>query len=217
MSNHKEGNSATEFLIAEFNALQDRATSLEQGKSNRVNFFLVVAAAVGAGFANFIANQSFQTYHSIIIVLTALPLLVLGIFTLQQSIDDSISIVAFYRRAGRIRLWFVEHDVTIAPYVAFHYGDDRPRVYVPFLGFRGGEAVVLVINTVLFCTITVALLSPVSWTIAIIEIVVALFLGWFLQVMYVRVKLQRAEKKVKNAINFPSKEMVTRIKSVSNQ
>jgi hypothetical protein len=216
MSNSKQDSGVTEFLIAEFNALQERAISLEQRKSNRVNFFLVVTAAVVAGSANLIDNMGFQAYRSAAVALAAFSLLVLGTLTLQQCIDDSVSIVAFYRRAGRIRLWFVECDVKIEPYVAFHYGDDRPRMYVSYLAFRGGEAAILVTNVVLFCAIIIALFAPASWSIALIEIIIASLLAWFLQVAYVRGRLQRAEE-IQEAVHFPHESMVERVTSVSNQ
>jgi undecaprenyl pyrophosphate phosphatase UppP len=216
VSDSKES-AVTEFLIAEFNALQDRAIGLEQRKSSRINFFLVVTAAAVAGLANLIDNPIFQIYHPAIVALAAIPLLVLGVFTLNQCVDDSVSIVAYYRRAGRIRLWFVQHNVEIEPYVAFHYGDDRPRVYLPYVSVRGGEAVVLVINVALFCAMVVALLAPASWPIAMIEIVVTALLAWFLQVTYLRKKLQRAEKKVTADVHFPHEKMKERIKFTANQ
>ena len=208
------GDSITDFLIAEYNALQDRAISLQQARSSRINFFLVVVAAVGAGSANLVGSQGFhisQYQYLPVIGLVAFSLLTLGFFTLQQSIDDSVAIVIMYRRAGRIRLWFVEQDTTIAPYVAFHCGDDHPRMFAPYLAWRGAEAAVLVINTVLLCAVTLSLVPPVSWLMAAVEIVAATVVGWFLQTGYVRLRLWRAEQRAEGTVHFPSAEMAERI------
>jgi len=207
-----------DFLVAEYNALQDRAISLQQARSSRVNFFLVVVAAVGAGSANLIGNQGFQAsqyQYFPVIALAAFSLLALGFLTLQQSVDDSAAIVIMYRRAGRIRLWFVEQDTTIAPYVAFQYGDDHPRMFVPYLAWRGAEGAVLVINTVLLCTIALSLFPPASWLMAMMEMVAATVAGWFLQVGYVRLRLRRAERSVEGNVHFPFEEMAERIKPAS--
>jgi hypothetical protein len=219
MPHHGRSDSIADFLIAEYNALQDRAISLQQTRSTRVNFFLVVVAAVVAGSANLVGSQGFQVIqyqYLSVIALVALSLLTLGFFTLQQCVDESVAIVVMYRRAGRIRLWFVEQDAIVAPYVAFHYGDDHPRMSVPHLAWRGAEAVVLVINTVLLCVVSLSLISPTSWLMVAVEIAVATVVGWFLQTGYVRVRLRRAEKQAKGDVHFPAEEMAERISPASD-
>src|SRR4051794_40397012 len=127
--------SSADFLLAEFETLQNRAISIEQNKSNRINFLLIIAAALIAGIGQIVGNSILQPYQSTVVFIAAVTLLLLGIFTLKHSVDDSVAIVILFRRAGRIRLWFVEQDNPIGQYVAFEYGDDRPRMDSPYLAF----------------------------------------------------------------------------------
>lgn len=198
---------SAEFLLAEFNSLQNRAIGLENNKSNRVNFMLVLAAPALAGMGQIISISALQPHLGKIVFFIALVVVVLGLSTLQHNIDDSGATVILFRRAGRIRLWFVEQNKQIAEYVAFQYGDDRPKMDTPFLGYRGGEAIILVINTVAFCCIAVIVLSPLTWDIALIEIFIAALVSWFAQTYYIHKALKKAEKISAGSIRFPYARM----------
>ncbi|MCG2783723.1 MAG: hypothetical protein L6461_01310 [Anaerolineae bacterium] len=198
---------SADFLLSEFNSLQDRAIGLEGNKSNRVNFMLILAAASLAGIGQSLSIVTLQTYLTSIIFFVALVILVLGLFTLQHNIDDSGAIVILFRRAARIRLWFVKQNKEIAGYVAFQYGDDRPKMDVPFLAFRGGEAVILVINTVALCAIVVVLSLPATWVIALAEIFVTAIIFWLAQNYYIHKALQKGEKMSAKSIRYPYAKM----------
>ena len=206
-----------DFLIAEYNALQESAVSRDQVKSSRVNFFMVVVAAVSAGIAQVLTNPTLSSYHLIVVSAVGIILFLLGFVTLRHNIDDSVAIVIYYRRAGRIRLWFVEKDKRIEPYVPFEYADDKPRMDMPYLGFRGGEAVILITNTIAFCAFALAMLKPETEMIAIIEAIVISVLVWYFQVFYFHRTLKNAEKKVAGSIKFPFDKSAERIKKKSSK
>ncbi len=201
---------AAEFLLAEFNALQNRAVALANNQLSRVNFLLILVAATLAGLGQVVNTPPLQPYLSSIILIASLGILLIGLFTLRNNIDDAGASVILFRRAGRIRLWFVEQSPQIARYVAFEYGDDRPKVDVPFLSFRGGEAVVLLINALAFCTVIVAMtiaIMPFSKLVYTIEVVVAFIVAWIGQSYYIHKVLQKGEKRSASRVKFPYEDM----------
>jgi hypothetical protein len=100
----------SQFLITEYNALQSRAQSFEQIKSSRLNFFLIVVAAVWAGLASMARVTFLEPHLSYIVIVSGGFLLVLGLLTLYDLTGYSVAIITFYRRAGRVRRWFVDLD-----------------------------------------------------------------------------------------------------------
>ncbi|NUO79168.1 hypothetical protein HUU05_03755 [candidate division KSB1 bacterium] len=208
-----------QFLIAEFNALQERAKNFEEIKANRVNFYLLVVAAIGAIFST--ATQAFdlfQKYFSESIVLTAAVLLLLGVSTLKDSVDYSGAIVIFFRRAGRIRRWFADFDQSIAPYLAFQPADDRPTFSVPYSlsAWRGAETVIILFNVISSTAIVacgVLKITRFNPFFASIILIVFAIMMWFLQTFYVYRKMhkaQEAESGLKR-IHFPYKDYSEKI------
>jgi hypothetical protein len=198
----------TNFLIAEFNALQERATSLEQVKSNQVNFFLIVVAGATAGLSGLSGVESFALYVPGTLFIASLVIFLLGIVTLYQSVNYSLSIVSFYRRCGRIRRWFMDNDPTIAPYLAFHAGDDQPTFKLPpsYLAFRGADAVLLIVNTVALSALIASLEMLAFGTTlntAVTTAIVAGLLGWLLQHYLIYLRLDREEKRNSSYVHFP--------------
>jgi hypothetical protein len=199
---------SVEFLIAEFTALQSQVTRLEEAKSSRVNFFLIVVAAAAASISGLAdVGRSGGSFEAVVAV-AALAILGLGAATLKELVGYSESIVSLYRRAGRVRRWFVDSDTGIAPYVAFKACDDHPILALGpgYLGFRGGDAVVLTLNAASVSVVVVAVLSSVYPVHALMVAVVAVFAGvlaWFAQRHIVHAGLRRSEAKMKKRVHFP--------------
>ena len=198
---------SADFLLAEFNALQNRAIALANSQSNRVNFLLIIVAAALAGMSQLVNNLALQPYLYGVILATAFGILLLGLFTLRQNVHDAGASVILFRRAGRIRLWFVEQNPQIAQYVAFEYGDDKPTMNVPFLPFRGGEAIILLINALAFCAVVVIALPFRDFITILIELSVSLLIAWVSQSYYVHKFLQKGERRSASAIKFPFEQM----------
>jgi hypothetical protein len=200
----------SQFLIAEYNALQSRAQSFEQIKSSRLNFFLIVVAAVWAGLASLARIVSLEPYLSSIVIAADVFLLLLGLLTLFDLTGYSAAIIAFYRRAGRVRRWFVDLDADMANYVAFHPADDRPKftTSMVFISWRGADAVVLMINSVMLAGLagfTAWKAFSASSYVCIAILLITFILGWMVQILFVRtimVQHQNAEIN-KKEINFP--------------
>jgi phosphatidylserine synthase len=206
MSDTEKTTNSAEFLLAEFNALQERAVSYEEIKSSRVNFYLVVVAAALASFPALIEHAQISLHGGLAIL--ASLILVLGLVTLDQIVEYSIAITAFYRAAGRVRVWHVEQNPDIAPYVAFSPRDDRPAIRVKFRAqvFRGADATVLVTSSVALATLVVSLLRHwyiMQWWVWIPTGVMVAFAAWYLQKGYIYMKLRRADLRKRNEIHFP--------------
>jgi hypothetical protein len=215
MEESKSPEYGDQLLIAEFNALYERAKSFEEIKAGRVNFFLFMVGALGAGFSAAAQIQVIQQNLFYCIISIATVLFLVGISTLKHSVEYSVAIISFFRRAGRVRRWFFERNKSIAPYLAFHAADDRPTFNLPFslLLWRGAEPVVIILNAVLGAIIIEIIAFQISnFTIVIYSISAVIFvcLIWLLQLYYVRSKMSKLEKVQKGeatkGIHFPYKD-----------
>ena len=205
MSDSDKQKLVADFMLAEFNALVERARDNDEINASRINFFLIVVAAVGAGLGA--ATEFLTSLHEPLwIVLAALlALLVLGAVTYYYSINSAIATVMQYRRAGRIRCWFadlaLDKDI---PYFAYIPADNRPHFTTSFWMFRGGEAIVTAINAIMASGIVVIVLYQYQvlrqpWALATVAAAVWP-IAWFLQRLFF---VERMKQKEKN-YNHPS-------------
>jgi hypothetical protein len=197
-----------EFLLAEFNALQAHVIKLEDAKSNRVNFFLVVVAAAVAGVSGLAGNPNFQGVFALIIAVTAFSLFLLGVTVLHQLIVYSEAVIGLYRRAGRIRRWFAEADNTIMVYLPFEASDARPgmRIAAAYLELRGGDVIIRMLNSITFAIFIVASTAiwyMLSYSLAIAGLIPLAVIIWYIQQYIIRVRLARVEEYMKHKIRFP--------------
>lgn len=148
MAESEQYGPSNDFLVAEFNALQERATHIEDLKAGRVNFLLIIFAAMLATLPSVFEN--FRGIAVEIMLVIAVVVLVVGLTTLNQVVYYSASVAILYRRAGRIRRWFVEQSLEIAPYVAFAPSDDAPsmRPTSAWMYLRWADGVLLALNSV---------------------------------------------------------------------
>lgn len=212
MSNIENKQMTVEFMLAEFNAIQTSIVKLEEIKSGRVNFFLIIVAASIAGISGLFNNQNLQVFLNHIFAVGALALFVLGAAILNQLVQYSVAIVSLYRRAGRIRRWFVDADQTVVPYLAFDAGDDIPALVLKsaYLEFRGGDVIVLTINSLSFavCVISfVMIFYPVFYPFALLLGIGLALVAWFVQKNRILAKLQKVENSTQKYIRFPHKDL----------
>jgi len=203
---------ASQFLLAEFNSLQERARSYELIKSSRVNFFLVIVAAVGGIFTTISKMKVVESYFVETLLALSIMVLLLGLLTLNTLIDYSVAIVMFYRRAGRIRKWFVDLKLDIEKYIAFDATDQRPKFTISsrLIHWRGGESVLMLINCLAFSLIAGILIFKsinISIVVKMFVLTIIGILFWFLQLQYIHKKMRDAErsKGAVNNVNFPKK------------
>lgn len=204
----KKGSNTEGFLLSEFDALQERAIGLEGIKSSRVNFFLIVAAATIAGVSGLADVKSIEPMFPYVVILGAFFLFLLGISTLKNVTDYSIAIVSLFRRAGRIRRWFVDNNSEIERYVAFQANDDRPKIYIgkSLLTWRGGEPILVISNTATASIIIGVSLSFVALIWALVGALFSALIVWQLQIWYLSRKLAKHQLKEESNVNFPSNE-----------
>jgi hypothetical protein len=192
MEEFNERDFSKDFLIAEFNAIQERAIGFEEIKSGRINFFLIIVAATVAGLAS-LAND--LTYFPLVVFAGAVFLFLLGVSTLRSVMGYSIAIVILFRRAGRIRRWFVSMDKSIEKYVPFEANDDRPPIKIAqwLIDWRGGEPILLITNATALSIAAGVAISYLSFTGALISAVIVLFITWRAQVLYMSNHLKKHE------------------------
>jgi len=136
-----------QYLIAEFEVLHQRAQAHEQMVIARTNFFIALTTAVLGGLLLFLKEYVKDwVLLSVIIITTLLFLLIVGWTVFIQSIDSKASVAIYYRRAGRIRRWFVDNAVNIEKYIPFKATDARPLLYVPWAPLRHLNITVVSVN-----------------------------------------------------------------------
>ena len=177
-----------EFLIAEYNALQARALEFEKAKSSRINFLLLVLGGTIAGFSGlleFKATVVLANYNWLLIVLILINLCI-GILTLKFSVDQTVAIIAFHRRAGRIRNYFYQKDLGNLSFFAFPPTDEKPRYYIGknMMMWRGAEPIPLLLNA-LFA----GLLIFISLNQASLFWRLSLSIGFFISVLFTQINL----------------------------
>jgi len=201
----KDETRSADFLLAEFDALQKRVISLEQVKANRINYFMILTSAVVAGVAALFDALNAYSYFTLIIAGVALLLGVIGLITLDYSLNDSVTIVFFLRMAGRIRRYFVDKDKNLTPYVAFEPNDDRPRIRAEGFSFRGSERILLIINCVSLSVCTLAVLAQFfHWFIYVSTAILFMPIIWFFQQFYIKKKLTNSQKGTSTIVRFKS-------------
>ena len=208
-----------QYLTAELDSLTQRALQQENALTNKINFYLVTVTAVGGGL---ILASGVPSLRNVILPLSGLIALIfhiMGWVTLSQGLDLRAGSTIFYRRMGRIRQWFLDHDSSLLPYLPFMPGDNRPLFYVPYAPIRSIESILLLVNS-----ITAGTLGSLSWLFACFDIfhltfpsevfliLVGLGIGvlvsvmiWFLQVRYIRKFMLNREKWETDfgRVNFP--------------
>lgn len=208
MRDSNEAGTPVEFLIAEFEAQQEQVARLEESKSSRINFFLLLVAAVIAGTSGFLGPGDLLLPRNVVLALAAMAVLALGLATLNELVRYSEAIVSLYRRAGRIRSWFAHRYPEIVAYLAFSATDEQPAfdVRTADLSFRGGDSVVLLTNSVaasvLIVALTFSVLQP-GWPVALVIVAVVAPLSWSVQQWAIRARLRRADALTKKMVHFP--------------
>jgi hypothetical protein len=200
-----------DFLLAEFNALVDRARDCDQISAARINFFLVVVAAVIAGLGAATGLPPSKTDSLWLVFIASLFLFALGIITLRYSVRSAAESVEMFRYAGRVRCWFSDFAPEATPYFAFVPADDRPRFSTRSGKMRGGEATVMTINSTLaVCLAAIAIhelagVQLARWApVATLTAVVLGVAAWYLQRWLFEVTMKRLEARYhRDRVHFP--------------
>ena len=180
-----------------------------------ITYYLIALVVAGAIFSALIPfSDKYPIFRlETVILIIAIPLLVFGIATFRDLVGYSVAIISYYRRAGRVRRWFVDHDQEIAPYVAFQPTDDRPQFRIPFslVAWRGGESIIMLFNAILFSVILNFFFQSIANTNPIIDavlIIVLASLAWFFQSNYVVIKMNKVQVSYLQVgeVHFPYKE-----------
>jgi hypothetical protein len=192
-----------EFLLAEFNAIQQRAIQIEQSKSSSINFYLVIVAATIAGVPGILSLVPKEAARVVLIAMFAF-ILIVGLLTLDHSVNQAVNIIRLYRRAGKVRRYFLDQENDIKAYLPFEANDALPRINLSSsLTYRGAEVTVFTINIASIATIFAVIFSYISWIWAIVAAIVVAGITWKLQGMYFQKKLKRFEEIEARKIIFP--------------
>ncbi len=139
-----------QYLNTEFEILNQRALQYEQGVATKTNFYLAILTAAAGGiviaFTQSNLPAAFLLSATIIVLIF---LLVLGSITLSQTLDMLATAIFLYRRAGRIRRWFLDYAPKLLPYFPFVVADDSPPYLIKRSKLRGIESALLLSNAAL--------------------------------------------------------------------
>ena len=193
---------STDFMVAEFNAIQQRAVQKEQSRSTATNLFLIIVAAALAGLPGILQLVS-AALIPIMLGFVLTFIFTAGCATLEYSINESVVAILLHRRAGRIRRWFVEQNPIIEGYMPFEPSDDKPAIYIRDLHFRGTDSVAFIINIASAALLASLPLSYISWPFAVVGAIITAGATWWTQNAYTARKLKRAEVEVQHRIKFP--------------
>ncbi len=187
------------YMTAELGSLTQRALQHENALANKINFFLVAVTTVGGGLTLASGNPFLQKDILPLSIALALIFHVMGWITLSQGLDLRAGSTIFYRRMGRIRQWFLDHEASLAPYLPFEPGDNRPLFYVAYAPIRSIESILLLVNS-----LTAGAVASLVWLFAYFQVLqpktsqtssllITLIVGalvavliWSLQLRYIR-------------------------------
>jgi hypothetical protein len=166
-----------QFMLAEYQALQERARHYEQIAENRTNYYLAVTTALVTAMVFIYSSQDLRS-----IFIYAAPLLTtvwfaIGASSLIQVYNFHVLSTLMHRRAGRVRRWFLDGNPRILPYLPFEAVDDQP-LFVKGEGSLRFIDVVLVIVTV--CAFLACVASVVLMISQLSRSNLLYFLGLFL-------------------------------------
>lgn len=209
-----------EFMIAEYNALQARALAFEQIKSSRINFFLIIVGASIAGYSGLSNIEGFIFDYPTILVMICLINLLIGVATLKFSMDQSIAITSFHRRAARVRRYFFDLNRELYLYYPFRPTDERPlnSISQELIIWRGGEPILIVLNALLiffmFYTMTFQGfgLNIVSYLIALP--MASLTIYGQLKYLQNNLKLRDKSEVENKKVNFPNSELIENLNNI---
>jgi hypothetical protein len=176
-----------QYLIAEFEALHQRSQAHEQFIVAKTNFFIALTTAVLGGFLLLFQEYVDNLMLSMVIVAALLFLVIVGWTVFKQSVDLEASIAIYYRRAGRVRQWFVDNAPGIEAYIPFTVADSRPPLYVSYAPLRNLNVTVVSINAGLLAILGSYILffflrtkfSPLVLMLLIIGVSAILFVAMF--------------------------------------
>lgn len=217
VNNKEKDEVVAQYLLSEFEVLNQRAMQYEQSIVNKTNFFLATLTAVGGGAILLSTQLTLSTeFYLVGGLILAVALLVLGITTLAQVVDIGASATFLYRRAGRIRKWFLEYDSRLQPYIPFVVGDDSPPYVMETSKLRGIEAVLLIANSAIAgflgggCIFTCwdTQIFAYEEIFSLIVGIVSFFVFWKIQAVYVTHLLRKWEhrEKIEGWVHFPAEE-----------
>lgn len=141
---------AVQFMIAEYQSLQERARHYEQLAESKTNVYLGIFIAAFTGLF-FLSNISHSFYKDAPFI--TFTLFLIEIFALAQAHDLERNAAIFYHRSGRIRQWFSDLDPAIVSYLPFPIVDDKPEYY------KGASLLYRIESTLTALTI----ISGTSW------------------------------------------------------
>lgn len=199
-----EANSAiVEFLLAEFENVNQEFTRQRQEGMNRLNFFITLTSLIGGALIILGEVGSPSSTDLQYITLGALFFLVIiGWYTFDFTIsrDDSTDMVV--RAGGRIRRYFTDHRPEIKPYITWQNHDEPTpwitknvsnvrRTAQALLTFLIAAAFGIVINLIFQ-------LAYVSFAVGILIFGIT----WFLLDAYAAKRLKKATESASQDVRF---------------
>ncbi len=196
------------YLLSEFDILHQRADEIERSVAKKTDFFIALTTAILGGFVVIFGKQMDEKVTFFVLLIALILLQIFGWTIFKQSVDLSTSSTLFYRRAGRIRRWFLDNSPGIERYVPFPVTDELPPLYVSHSPMRYLNTTVVGINAALlalFVMVLFWLYGNLNFFLIGILGTIAFIFMFYLQFSFYRNHLQKREEKERREgkIHFP--------------
>ena len=203
---------AAPFMVAEFTTLTDRILEIEKTRTTRVNYYIVIVSAAIAGITLVTGSNATNPPTSTPILVTAILLAVflIGIAILRENLTLAAQAVFMFRRAGRIRCWFLDKSPSILSYLPWSPGDDTPTFLADpdHSTFAGKDSILWLGNSVSVAALLLSILLSFTFLLPVASWLIsgAVCIGlWAAQNVYIGYKAEKYEKmgKERGRIHFP--------------
>jgi len=196
-----------EFLLAEFNNLNDSFLRNEELGERRVNFFITLTTAIVAALAA-VWKVASDTVDPIFFFFGLVLVFLFGAVTLVRIIRRNLVTHEYLRSLGRIRRYFVDMDPKIQLFLPYPPCDDRPQRKKEWkdlwrLGTGGLVEMVSLVNSFILAAIFMLAGRCYPWWVVVLFGLIGFVAAWIGQFRYVMYRYEQAKKKISETIKFP--------------
>lgn len=204
------GDLVVPFMVAEFGTLTERISQIERTRITRVNYLILLISAVVTGITLAINFDVVKDSIKSILPFVLFFVFLLGVAILRENLILASRVVFMFRRAGRIRCWFLHKNPSILPYLPWSPGDDTPTFLAEpdHSTFASKDSILWLSNSLAGSAFVLSILLPFSRLYETASFIISgvVFVAiWVAQNIYIGYQSERYEKlgEERNRIHFP--------------
>ena len=178
----------TEFILYEYELLQNFRNVIIEQVDKRVNFYITIAVSL---FASISFIKEFSGIETEIILLALVILIYFGYVTFERVIQGHLSIIYYTRGINRIRNYFIGNDSELSKFFLLPTTDSKPAFGT--FGFSsvkikrlGVLSLIIFLNTLFFVVLIYFLTqhfsfsNKLSFILTIIAFLVSIIFHWLM-------------------------------------